>query len=212
MERFPIFADLDEAEVREILQRARRRRFRRGEVICHEGDPGDTAHLIDKGHVAVRITTPLGDVATVRVLGPGELFGEMAALDERPRMATIVALRPTETWSLHRRVIDELRREQRSVDRTLLHNALDEVRRLSVLLMESYYVPVPARVARALDRLADSFGSTVTLTQDDLAGLCGTTRQTVNEVLNGLAARHVVVLGRGRVEIVDRDQLRRLAR
>ncbi|MFV0308828.1 MAG: cyclic nucleotide-binding domain-containing protein [Desertimonas sp.] len=50
---------------------AARRRFRRGEVVFHEGDPGDTVHLVDKGHVAVRVTTPVGDVATVRVVGPG---------------------------------------------------------------------------------------------------------------------------------------------
>jgi len=176
-----------------------------------EGDPGDAVHLIDRGHVAVRVATPLGDVATVRILVPGDLFGEMAVLSDQPRMATIVALGAVETLSLHRSVLGELRAAQTSIDRILLAAALDEVRRLSYALMEAYYVPVPKRMARTLGQLADTFGDTIPLTQDDLAGLCGTTRQTANEVLRDLAARAVIALHRGRLDIVNRVALDRAA-
>jgi CRP/FNR family cyclic AMP-dependent transcriptional regulator len=206
-----VFADLDESQVQGVLARARRRRFRRGEVLVREGDPGDAVHLIDRGHVAVRVATPLGDVATVRILVPGDLFGEMAVLSDQPRMATIVALGAVETLSLHRSVLGELRAAQTSIDRILLAAALDEVRRLSYALMEAYYVPVPKRMARTLGRLADTFGDTIPLTQDDLAGLCGTTRQTANEVLRDLAARGVIALHRGRLDVVDRAALDRAA-
>lgn len=212
MARFPLLDHLTPAEQQALLAMARRRRFRRSEVIFHEGDPGDSVHLIDKGHVAIRVTTPVGDVATVRVLGPGELFGEMAVLGDQPRMASVVALGATETLSLHRSVIDTMRTERTSVDRILLTAALAEVRRLSYALMEAYYVPVPKRMARALGQLADHFGPTVPLTQDDLAGLCGTTRQTANEVLRDLAERGAVALHRGRIELVDQDLLARIAR
>jgi CRP/FNR family cyclic AMP-dependent transcriptional regulator len=206
-----VFADLDESQVQAVLARARRRRFRRGEVLVREGDPGDAVHLIDRGHVAVRVATPLGDVATVRILVPGDLFGEMAVLSDQPRMATIVALGAVETLSLHRSVLGELRAAQTSIDRILLAAALDEVRRLSYALMEAYYVPVPKRMARTLGQLADTFGDTIPLTQDDLAGLCGTTRQTANEVLRDLAARAVIALHRGRLDIVNRVALDRAA-
>ena len=59
---------LDDDEQREVLAAARRRRFKRNEVVFHDGDPGDTLHMIVKGHFAIRFTTPLGDQATVRVL------------------------------------------------------------------------------------------------------------------------------------------------
>lgn len=212
MARFPVFADLSPAQVQSVLALARRRRFRRAEVIFHEGDPGDSVHLIDAGHVAIRVTTPLGDVATVRVLGPGDLFGEMAVLGDQPRMASAVALGAVETLSLPRGVVDSLRAERASVDRILLTAALAEVRRLSIALMEAYYVSVPKRMARALGQLATQFGATIPLTQDDLAGLCGTTRQTANEVLRALAERGAVALRRGRVELLDQDLLAKLAR
>ena len=65
---------LDDDERRQLLSETTRRRFKRGEVLFHDGDPGDTLHLIDKGHVAIRTTTPLGDVATFAVLGPCLLY------------------------------------------------------------------------------------------------------------------------------------------
>ena len=63
-------------------------------------------YLLDKGHVAIRAATPQGDTATMRVLGPGHWFGEIAVLEGGPRAATVVALDATETLSLHRDVID----------------------------------------------------------------------------------------------------------
>src|SRR4051812_25633301 len=58
-----------------LLSQARRRRFGRNDVIFHEGDSGDTLHLVAEGHVAIRMSTPLGDVATVRIIRSGEFFG-----------------------------------------------------------------------------------------------------------------------------------------
>lgn len=89
-----------EEDRRRLLAATRRRRFARREVLFHEGDPGDTVH---RGRVAVRITTPSGDVATLRVRGPGEVIGELALLDSASRwLATVVALERSETLALHR--------------------------------------------------------------------------------------------------------------
>lgn len=94
---------------RQVLSAARRRRFRRNEVVFHVGDPGDTLHLIVSGHVAVRVTTPLGDCATVAVLGPGACFGELSLLSPAPRSATVAALDALETLGLHRDQMSEIR-------------------------------------------------------------------------------------------------------
>src|SRR5664279_6410691 len=103
-----LFSELPPEQARLVLATARRRRFARREVVFHEGDPGDTLHLIDRGHVAVRVTTPLGDTATLRVIGPGEHFGELALVSPAPRSATITALEPTETLVLHRDQINRV--------------------------------------------------------------------------------------------------------
>jgi CRP/FNR family cyclic AMP-dependent transcriptional regulator len=209
---------LAEEERREVLRLARRRRFRRGEVVFHEGDPGDTLHLIDRGHVAMRITTPLGDVATLIVQGPGDYFGELALVsDSGIRNSTVVALDAVETLGLHRDQFEELRRAHRSFEELLVVALAAEVRRLSARLVEALYVPVETRVYRRLVDLAAAFAgegqtTAIPLTQDDLASLAGTTRPSVNKVLRGAQEDGVLSLGRGSIEILDGVQLTKRAR
>jgi CRP-like cAMP-binding protein len=208
MTHFGILDELTDDQRRSLLSLAHRRKFRRHEAIFREGDPGDTVHLLDRGHVAVRVTTPAGDEATVRVLGPGDHFGELAVLDPSPRVATIVALGAVETLALHRNVVQQLRVDHRSVDRVLLTAAHREVRRLSLALSEAMYTPVPKRLARQLCNLVTLFDSDVLpVTQDDLAGLCGSTRQTTNQCLHDLQVAGIIALGRSKVTVLDNERL-----
>lgn len=213
--RWTLLDVVPEEHARAVVALARRRRFKRGDTVFHEGDPGDTLHLIDKGYVAIRVTTPLGDTATLRVLGAGDYFGELAVVSPAPRNATVVALEAVETLAVHRDVFEELRAKHPTIDRVLLEAVVGEVRRLSVQLLDALYVPVPKRVVRRLVELVDAYGESsgpvvVPLTQDDLAGLCGTTRPTANKVLKDLQGRGVLDVARGRVTVLDRTALRRL--
>lgn len=198
---------------RRLLAATQRRRFARREVLFHEGDPGDTLHLIDRGRVAVRITTPLGDVATLRVRGPGEFIGELALLHETSRRtATVVALERTETLMLHRDAFVELRHRHPSVDQFLLTLLADEVRRLSNLLVEALYVPAETRVLRRLCALTGLYRDgdadpEIPLTQEDLASLAGTSRATVNKVLSNAEKAGLVEVRRGRIIVVDANAL-----
>lgn len=202
----------DEAR-RFVLSRARRRRFSRGEVIFHEGDPADTLHLVEKGHVAVRVATPLGDVATLAVIGPGEALGEGALLaPDGRRSASAVTIEGAETRSITFTDFEALRREDPAIERVLTEVLAAQVRRLSGRLVEALYVPAEARIVRRLLELGATFdGNSIPLTQEDLAALAGTTRPTVNRVLRRAEHRGHLELGRGRVTIVDREALERSA-
>jgi CRP-like cAMP-binding protein len=216
--RWAILDALAPGQQRDVLSNARRRKFGRNEIVFHEGDPGDTLHLIERGRVAVRVATPLGDSVTLRLVGPGEYFGELSLLTPGPRNATVTALEPTETLSLSRDHLTRLRDRYPALDRILLETIVDEVRRLSSALLDAMYVPVPTRLARLLVRLADIYGVpgadtiTIPLTQDDLAGLCGTTRPTVNQLLNRLADEGAVFLNRGKVGISNLANIQRRAK
>jgi CRP/FNR family transcriptional regulator, cyclic AMP receptor protein len=197
----------------EVLSATRRRRYRRGETVFHEGDPGDTMHLVEKGFVAVRVTTPLGEVATLRVIGPGQWFGEMALIDRGPRSASLCALVETETRSLHFDDFVALRERDPSVVDILLVALSHEVRRLSAAVADAMYLPVSTRVPRTLLAMRERFAAEVIpLTQDDLAGLCGTTRQSVNQALSALQDRGAIAVARGRVTVIDVALLERAAR
>lgn len=217
MATWELLSGLSDEDRRRVLSTARRRRYARREVLFHEGDPGDTLHLIDSGRVAVRITTPLGEVATMVVLGPGDVLGELALVGGGGRRtATAVALEKVETLALHRDEFDDLRRRHPSVEGLLVAALAAQVGRLSRLLVEALYVSADKRVVRRLVDLCELYadGDTVdiTVTQEDLASLAGTSRATANRVVGELEQAGAIAVSRGRISVVDAALLARRGR
>jgi CRP/FNR family transcriptional regulator, cyclic AMP receptor protein len=213
----PLLDHLDEADRRQLLARMTRRAFRKGDTLFHEGDLGDTVHLLVKGRVAVRVTTPAGDVATLTVLGAGASFGEQALLSsDARRTASVVALEAVETRLLHRRDFDDLRARQGDADRFLVDVLAEQVRRLTGHVVEALYEPAETRVMRRLRDLVELYDEgadsvDVGVRQEDLASMAGTTRPTANRVLKQLADDGVLTLGRGRMLVHERAELQRRA-
>ena len=201
-----IFEGLPAADVEAVLAATTRRRFGKGEVVFHRGDPGDSLHLVAGGRFAIRVMTPVGDVATLGIRGPGESFGEMALVHpESRRAATVQALEAGETRAL---AYSQLERLRPAVDRMLVALLAEEVRRNGELLLDALYVPAERRVLRRLLELGDE----VALTQEELAQLAGTSRATVNRVLRDEEKRGTLELKRGGLTILERDAIRRRAR
>jgi CRP-like cAMP-binding protein len=199
--------------LRDLLAGARRRRFGRREVLFHEGDPAASVHLVAKGRVAIRVTTPLGDVATLDLRVPGSVVGEMALLSsDGVRSATAIALEPTETLVVDAATFASLRREQPVLSEVLVSVLAARVRQLNDRLLEALYIPVDTRLLRRVLEMADIYGDVIPLTQEDLAGLAGATRATVNRVLRREEKAGALTLGRGRLIVVDRQRLARRAR
>jgi CRP/FNR family transcriptional regulator, cyclic AMP receptor protein len=195
-------------ERRDVIASARRRRFSGREVLFHAGDPGEALHLIASGWVAVYVTTPVGSTASFAVLGPGEAVGELALISPGERSATAIALEPTETLSLRRNQFDDLRRRHLGIDRLLVELLAERVRRLDRELVEAYFVGAEMRVIRRLlavaRRMPERDGRrAVRLTQEDLAGLAGTSRPTVNRALRELERAGAIAQARGRVDVLD---------
>ena len=205
-------------EVRELLSIARRRRFARNEVVFHRDDPGDSMHLIQKGRFAIRVMTPLGDVATIAVRRAGESFGEMALIAQEPRRsATVAALEEAETFAIYRAEFDRLRASHPHVDEFLQRFLTSEIRTLNERLLEALYLPVDKRVRRRLLELADQYPDSdgvavVALTQETIAELAGASRATVNQILRDEEKRGTIELLRGRTRVVDRESLQKRAR
>ncbi len=197
---------------------APRRRFSRGEVIFHTNDPGDAVHVIAKGRVAIRLTTPLGNVATVCVLGPGELFGEGALFsDDARRSATAVALEQVETRPLDAAEFARLRASDQRLNDFLMRALTARLRSTTDHLLEALFVPVETRVLRRLATLAEEFASgdgdvVLPLSQEDVAAMAGTTRPTANRVLRAAERDGMIALRRGQIAIVDQGALARRIR
>jgi CRP-like cAMP-binding protein len=218
---FPLLGSLSESDRRSVLSTSVRRRFGRREILFHEADPGDTLHLIAKGRVAVRITTPAGDMATIDVLGQGDVVGTFSVLGEgRRRAATVLALEPTETLCIDRAQFQSLRKAHPAVDQFVVDVLVATLRRVDGLLLEALYAPVELRVVRRLLDLTRLYGRDapgphgieIALTQQDLAELAGTSRATANRVLRELEDAGAVTLTRNRIHVGDPAALAKRAR
>jgi CRP-like cAMP-binding protein len=199
---------LEDPVRREVLAVAAWRRFDRGVVLFHEGEAGGSLYVLMRGQVAIRVTTPDGDTATLNVIGPGAAFGELSLLDPATtRTATVQAL------VLQRADFERLRRSYPSVDRLLAEYLAAQVRRLSERLTEALCLEARTRVLRRLLDLDGVFDSgPVPVTQEEISTMAGTTRPTVNRVMQDLAQAGIIELGRGRFIVVDSTALARAAR
>lgn len=216
-----MLSSLDEGERRQVLASSRRRSFARGETIFHEGDPADSLHLLASGRLAVRVSTPSGDSATLNVLSPGDFFGELSLVrreGEQHRSATVIALEPAETLVLTTTQFRRLCGTHPRVEHLLVSLLARRVEQLSGHLLEALYVGLDRRVYRCLLELARVYGegepaehTVIPLTQEHLADLAGGTRPSVNQILQKLAAQGTIGLGRGKLTIIDRSALKRRA-
>ena len=211
LQRCALFAHVDTAGLRVLSNAMVRRRFRRNEVIFHQGDPGDSLHVVATGAVKIVLPSPGGDEAIIATLQPGDFFGELALLDGAPHSATATAVEAVETLSLARLPFHQLLDEDRGLRMALLSGLAAELRRLTGHVEELHFLDLAGRLAMRLVRLArerdPGAEQEVRLdwpfTQSDLAAMIGGTRQSVNKLLSQLVEDGLLVIEHDTLVIRD---------
>jgi CRP-like cAMP-binding protein len=213
-----LFERADDASLVVVAQQLRRRRFRRGEVIFHQGDPGDALHLVRSGAIKIVLPSAEGEEAIIATLQSGDFFGELALLDGAPRSATAVAQEACETWTLSRELFHGLLERDASLRDALLAGLARELRRLTGQVEDLHFLDLGGRLAMRLVRLArdaDPDAREARLdwpyTQSDLAAMIGGTRQSVNRLLADLVDRGLVIIEHDTLTIPDVSALAREA-
>jgi CRP/FNR family transcriptional regulator len=213
-----LFGHADDSTLDALSAALRTRRFRKGETVFHQGDPGDALFIVATGSVKVVLpSNESAEPAIVAVLGPGEFFGELALLDGAPHSATIVAVEPTETLVLRREAFLALIDNEPQLRRALLASLATEIRRLTGHVEDLHFLDLPGRLASRILRLAagqpvDTAGAVRIAwpyTQSELAGMIGGSRQSVNRLLSDLADQGLVRLERDVLVVTDLDRLAR---
>ena len=215
--RCPLFAHGSRSILGSLANQLRRRRFRRGEVIFHQGDPGDSLHIVAAGAVKIVLPSAEGEEAIIATLRPGDFFGELSLLDGAPRSATAAALEPSETLVLPRPVFAELLDDLPGLRDALLAGLAHELRRLTGHVEELHFLDLAGRLAMRLTRLAretqpDAHGEILLAwpyTQSDLAAMIGGTRQSVNRLLSELVEDDLIRIEPEALVITDLDELAR---
>jgi CRP/FNR family cyclic AMP-dependent transcriptional regulator len=203
----PLFRDLGDDDLKMIDGLAMERHIPKGQVIFGEGEVGDTMYTIVSGRVKVFIGDEDGREIILKILGPGDFFGEMALIDRQPRSASVATLencmfrvlsnQDFETCLAHApRIATE-------VMKALAKRLRDADRKISTLALMDVY----GRVANTLLELAiNSNGKLVVgekLSQQDIANMVGASREMVNRILKDLSDRGYISVESKTITIHD---------
>jgi CRP-like cAMP-binding protein len=221
LESVPLFRDLSAADLGTLASSLRTRRYRRGEVIFHQGDPGDALHIIISGRVKISSPSESGVEAILTTLRPGEFFGSLALLDGAPRSASATAIEATETLILPRDRFRQLVNDWPEIRDHVFAELARELRRLTYHVEELHFLDIAGRLAARIARMAEEQGSAGAageirlegpITQGELAAMVGSTRQSVNKLLGFFVDDGLIRIERDAIVIQDLAGLLRAAR
>jgi len=196
-----------------LARQAQPRSFQANEIIYHQGDPGTTCHILLRGKVRVYVSTIDGQELSVNILGRGEIVGEMALFEDLPRSATVEAMGPTQTLELYRETLIASLKQYPDLALALLRALSSRLRHATKEAEGLASLTVVERLQRQLQQLADLTGHpvsdgtriTVPLTQQELATLVGTSRESVNRALAQLRRKKKIRLDRGWIVLLGSD-------
>jgi CRP/FNR family cyclic AMP-dependent transcriptional regulator len=214
------FGELDPTDREAIRSRSRPRRFRAGSTLMHEGQTGTEVMVLVSGRVKVAYLTEDGREVILDFRGPGELLGEMAVVDGSPRSSTVEAIEAVEALAMSATDFKALVASRPTLANQLLQHMIRRFRDSDRKLIEFSASHTIGRVAARLLEMVERFG-TVTpeghvidlpITQDELAGWTGASREAVAKALHSLRESGLIATERRRFTVLDPVGLERRCR
>ncbi|HEY5663406.1 MAG TPA: Crp/Fnr family transcriptional regulator [Ilumatobacter sp.] len=212
--RTPFFADAAPELLEGVAAAGRVRDLVRGDVLFREGDPPDAIYLVVEGRIAIAMASPVDRrESVVALMEHGDLFGELGMLDDGPRSALARALEPSKVLELPFGPV----RAMFDADPRLLWNVTRllsaRLRTMDEVLADSVFLDVTGRTAKRLLELANGADEFVLpVTQEELAGMVGASRERVNKAISSFIRLGWIDQRERHYRIVLRDRLELRAR
>ncbi|MGA2395350.1 MAG: Crp/Fnr family transcriptional regulator [Candidatus Lustribacter sp.] len=216
--RVPLFRDFADDEAAAVAATVTDRHYGKHQFIVREGDPGDTFFILVKGSISVCRIAPDGRETILSILKEGDFFGEMSMFDSSLRSASIKTLTEVEVGAIRQADFLILLDRNPRIGRSLVIALSERLRAANALIAATTSQDIRARLASLLLNLGDQFGErvengtriTLRLTNQEMANMIGTTRETVNRTLNRFWDDKLVDMRTAHVVIVEPDRLRAL--
>ena len=214
----PLFREFEEAQLQQIAQTAALRTYHKHEFIVREGDPGGTFYIILDGSVAVTRIASDGRETILSILKGNDFFGEMSLFDSSLRSASIKTLSDVKVGVIDEKAFLDVLERSPKIARHLVTALSQRLRAANQLIAATTSQDIRARLASLLLNLSQSFGEkvdngikiTLRLTNQEMANMIGTTRETVNRTLNRFWDEHLIDMRTSHVIVVESDKLRSL--
>ncbi|MCP5028538.1 MAG: Crp/Fnr family transcriptional regulator [Actinomycetia bacterium] len=213
LRRVELFRDLDDDDLENLAASSTNQRLVRNELVFSEGDEPNSLHIVRRGRLAVVNRSFDGRESVIALMEAGDLFGEMPLFDGLRRSADVRALEVSEVVNLPYGPIRKLYEEQPDLLWRVVELLALRLRNTDAALADSVFLDVTGRTAKRLLELAgDDDEFILPITQEELAGLVGASRERVNKAIASFIRLGWVDQHERRYSITDREQLSRRAR
>lgn len=216
LQRFRLLDAMTPQQMEMVLKMTRMLEVKRGQRIYMEGDPSDQLFLLKVGVVKIS-TAPADRPETILAfLYPGDIFGELAIVEDAPRDHVATAHEDVVLCALSRDLLLKMAQETPALGYHITKVMGLRLKRFRTRIEELLYKSAHARIAHTLLDLASDYGIPdsqgilvpLRLNQADLGNLVGLARETVNTVLQDFKQRGLVEAGRRNIRIIDPNRLR----
>jgi CRP/FNR family transcriptional regulator, cyclic AMP receptor protein len=216
LRKHPIFRDLDAEAFEQLGRYAKSATLKRGATIFSKGDPGNSLIAVISGTVKISISSPDGRNAILNLIGPGEIFGEVAVLDGQARTADAIANSNCEIFVIDRREFLPFVRSQPALAMKFIELLCTRLRWTSDQVEQVILQDLPGRLASALIRLTERHkatqgGRAIAITQQEISEMVGMSRESINKQLRAWASRNWVRLEHGAIVVLDAGPLQEIA-
>ena len=214
-----LFRDLTEADLSALDRISYMKDYNRREQVYGQTDRGDVVYLLKEGRVKVFKLSPDGKELTLAILEPGEIFGEMALIDEGPRDTIAETLDDSLLCVIRRRDFELLLKKKPELAMRVTKLIGMRRRQIENQLENLVFRSAPSRLALLLLNLAERNGVrdsrgiilNVKLSQQELANLIGTARETTSALLNEFKRLDIIDIQSRRIKILDQWRLKQIA-
>lgn len=212
--RTSFFADADRGMLGRVADSSRERHLIRGDVLFNEGDPPDALYLVLGGRIAIAMSSPVDRrESVVALMEPGDLFGDLGMLDDGPRSALARALEPSSVLEVPYAPVRELFEQDPRLLWNVTRLLASRLRVMDEVLADSVFLDVTGRTAKRLLELANGAEEfQLPVTQEELAGMVGASRERVNKAIASFIRLGWLEQHERSYRIVQRDRLELRAR
>jgi CRP-like cAMP-binding protein len=209
-----LFAGMDEANLANLERHCRWRSYARGQTLVDKGGTSRDVFFVTRGSVAAVTFSPAGREVTLGIIRAGDMFGELAAIDDEPRSASVTAMEVSDVAVMSAEQFRELLMRDTSLAFRALQRLAAIIRTTGVRIMELATLQAAQRVYSELLRMAKPDVAVPGLwvvrplpPMHEIAGLTGTTRETVNRAISQLYGPGLLKRKGRNLFIMDRDKL-----
>ncbi len=218
--RIPLFYGLPEEQLQEISNLLLERSYQKGRFIFMEGEPGEALYILKSGLIKLTKRLEDGREHILHFVNPGEIFAEVVLFDGGDYPATAEVQENSVVGVLRNQDIERLISQNPSMALGMLHIMSRRLRTAQEKVMNLALHDTARRLAFALIKMAEEHGIkkpggiliNFNLTNQELANLTGSSRETINRMLNGFKRAGAIDVDRQQIMVLDKGKLEDLLR